>query len=342
VREASLDGAPLLRPLAWDFPADAAATGDDEVLLGPWLLYAPVLAQGAQGRDIHLPAGRWFELRSGAVRDGPVTFPHTVTLAALPVFVREGALVPRIDPQPWVDHHAAEVLYLDAYPAAAPTSFTLYEDDGATPAWETGAYAETALTLQRTATGAVLAAARTGPFQPPARTVVVRVHRADHGLTGATLDGDELPRRASFDELVRTGNGCWYDPADLSIAVAFADQAQWTLTLVHDPALGDPRPPVPVSFDVTLPAGTPDGPVYVASSVDDWASQTPLQRTAPDKAAGVLAVPRGEWFFFKFTRGDWTTVEKWPQCAEASNRYGFGAAHPVRSETVWAWRDQCP
>jgi alpha-glucosidase len=34
-------------------------------------------------------------------------------------------------------------------------------------------------------------------------------------------------------------------------------------------------------------------------------------------------------------------VEKWPGCVEATNRYGFGSAHPERRDTVWAWRDLC-
>ena len=56
----------------------------------------------------------------------------------------------------------------------------------------------------------------------------------------------------------------------------------------------------------------------------------------------MVAVPRGEWFYYKYTRGNWATVEKWPGCVEATNRYGFGAAHPLREETVYQWADQCP
>ena len=36
------------------------------------------------------------------------------------------------------------------------------------------------------------------------------------------------------------------------------------------------------------------------------------------------------------------TVERYADCSEANNRYGFGAAHPMRSDTVWTWRDRCP
>ena len=33
--------------------------------------------------------------------------------------------------------------------------------------------------------------------------------------------------------------------------------------------------------------------------------------------------------------------EKWPQCEEAANRYAFGAAHPMKEDQVFGWRDWC-
>lgn len=66
----------------------------------------------------------------------------------------------------------------------------------------------------------------------------------------------------------------------------------------------------------------------------------PLTR-AGGVATRVIQVPRGEWFEYKYSRGDWCTVEKWPDCEEAENRYGFGAAWPVREEAIYGWRDLC-
>jgi len=94
--EAETTGAPVLRALTYEFPDDpAAARIDDEAMLGPWLLVAPVLTQGASSRRVHLPPGRWFEVDSGAAWEGPADIDVGVTLAALPTFVREGAIVPR-------------------------------------------------------------------------------------------------------------------------------------------------------------------------------------------------------------------------------------------------------
>ena len=72
--EASQTGAPILRPLVWEFPDDVA-TYDlaDEAMLGPYLLVAPAVTQGATSRSVYLPAGRWFEWGTDRVFDGPTT-----------------------------------------------------------------------------------------------------------------------------------------------------------------------------------------------------------------------------------------------------------------------------
>ena len=120
-------------------------------------------------------------------------------------------------------------------------------------------------------------------------------------------------------------------------------RAELPLTARYDTALRDARPDVDVTLDVTVPDGTPrDRPIYVATSANGWTHAPLAWNARTGRAEGTVRVPRGQWFFYKFTRGDWGTVERYPDCSEASNRYGFGAAWPVRSERVFTWRDRCP
>ena len=345
VHEASERGAPVLRPLVYEFQNDASvATLGDELMLGPYLLAAPVTAQGATSRSIYLPAGRWYEYHSGAVVDGPATIEVGVTLAALPLYVREGAIVPHGPQLEWTDQAPLDPLRLDIYPASAPSSFELYEDEGDGLGYQTGCYSLTRFTTEQTAMGARLdIAPRQGSCPPPARRLEVRLRRADHGASGVSLAGVPLASFGSYAELAAAGSGYWVDADDLSIVVALGDTDDATIELYYDTALGDPSPPVLVPLEVTAPAGTPPAPlVHVSSSANGWSQQPFDWAVAPQIAQGLLVVPRGEWFYYKYTRGDWTTVEKWPGCVEATNRYGFGAAHPLRQDTVYAWADLCP
>jgi len=96
--QASQTGAPILRPLVWEFPDDAA-TYDlaDEAMLGPSILLAPAVAQGATTRSVYLPAGRWFEWGTDRELDGPATITVELRTNALPMFAREGAVIPATD-----------------------------------------------------------------------------------------------------------------------------------------------------------------------------------------------------------------------------------------------------
>ena len=59
----SAHGAPTMRPLAYEFPDDRACRGvDDQYMLGPDLLVAPVTVQGATTRLVTFPGDattRW-------------------------------------------------------------------------------------------------------------------------------------------------------------------------------------------------------------------------------------------------------------------------------------------
>jgi hypothetical protein len=102
-------------------------------------------------------------------------------------------------------------------------------------------------------------------------------------------------------------------------------------------------PPVKAPLQVLVPFDTPpDSTIFVATSASGWAQQPLEWSTVPFAAVGEVEVPWGEWFYYKYTRGDWETVEKWSGCLESANRYAFGKAHPVKEDVVEEWADLCP
>jgi alpha-glucosidase len=275
--EAARTGAPILRPLVWHFPDDAK-THDlgDQAMLGSSIMVAPVLVQGATSRAVYLPAGRWYELHAGAIHEGPATIQVSTTLAALPLFVRAGSIVPATDG-------------IDVYPGTAG-SFTLVEDDG-----------RTQIEISDESDGMRVTVGGTKPR-------VIRVH----GVGAAT---------GNFDANARV------------LTATVTGEAK----LVFDKA-SDPAPPIAVTFEVRVPADSP-GTISVAVSANNWTHVT-LTRVAPDLARGTVMVPRGEWFEYKYGRGDWNTVEKTTGCGERPNRYRFGAPKP-QTDAVTTWRDRC-
>jgi Glycosyl hydrolases family 31 len=95
-------GAPVMRPMLLELPEDTRLTNTwDQYLFGAELLVAPVVTAGATSRSVFLPPGRWLDYngrrqvaRSGA--EGSMVQAEA-PLDTIPVFVREGAIVPRGD-----------------------------------------------------------------------------------------------------------------------------------------------------------------------------------------------------------------------------------------------------
>ncbi len=92
-----------MRPLFVDYPSDPAAWGvEDEFLLGPDVLVAPVLQEGARSRTVYLPAGqRWRCAWTDAPHEGGATVQAEAPLSRIPVFLRaESRLALRDGPAP--------------------------------------------------------------------------------------------------------------------------------------------------------------------------------------------------------------------------------------------------
>lgn len=331
--ESSRTGAPVLRPLVFEFQDDETTYAiADEAMLGPWLLVAPLLTKDAPaGRQVVLPKGRWYDFRSGAVLPGGGTFvvtaaPDPLPQDALPLFAREGAIIARTEVGANVAAARGGTLFLDAFPGPARSAFTLREDDGTTAA----ALSRITFTTSRGAGSIRFAAsAREGTYVAPHRQVVVRIRRVDHGVTSVKLDGAALPAR-SF---------AW-DENDRALVVTLPSSFPFVLDVALDTTL-DADGDVDVPLRVRLPPGTPTAtPIHVASARAGW-GHAPLTRVG-DEATGTVRAPRGGYTSFKITRGGWPTVEKGAACEELPNRRALGAATRAVLVSVAAWADRCP
>jgi len=141
------EGATILRPLVMDFRADPRArTLADQFMFGPALMVSPVVTYKARERPVYLPAtpGGWYDFWSGASAGGDGAAGATISapapLGAVPVHVRAGSIVAFGPELQYTDEKPADPVTLVVY-AGADGAFTLYEDDGMSYDYETGASA---------------------------------------------------------------------------------------------------------------------------------------------------------------------------------------------------------
>ena len=132
-------GAPFLRALPLDFPDDPkVADLRDEYMFGPAFLVAPVTEQGATSREVYLPAGAdWYNYWTNEKVKGGQTAKVDAPIDTIPLFVRAGSIIP-FGSMIESTHEKQAIAKVRVYPGA-DASFTLFNDDGTTYAYEKGA-----------------------------------------------------------------------------------------------------------------------------------------------------------------------------------------------------------
>jgi alpha-glucosidase len=139
--EAATTGAPILRPLFYEFPNDAHAYDvDDQFLLGNSLLVAPILRPDVRRRAVYLPAGEWIHWHTRQKFNSRGEFcAVNAPLDELPLFVRAGTILPMAEPMQFVGEKPQRHIALEVFPNPTARGY-LYEDDGESFAHEKGRF----------------------------------------------------------------------------------------------------------------------------------------------------------------------------------------------------------
>ena len=192
--ETAATGAPITRPLVFDFQHDAQALDQGHsYMFGRALHVAPVVEPDVTHWPVYLPAtpGGWFDFWTGAHREGGRSHDVPVSIETIPLHVRAGAIIP-LGP---VLQSTAEATNerIDLYVApGANGRFDLYEDQGLDNSYETGS-ASTIPLHWDDAAGTLTIGARRGSFEGMLETRQFVVHRIVQGTSpAATGPGIEV------------------------------------------------------------------------------------------------------------------------------------------------------
>jgi alpha-glucosidase len=173
--EAATTGAPIVRPLLYHFPNDPQTfTLSDQVMLGSSLLAAPIYRPGVEHRAVYLPEGRWYDWWSGEAIDGPTHILVHAPLERMPLYVRAGSIIPMAPVMQYVDERPLDQLTLRIWKGTG--EWTLYEDDGHTFEYKTGASCTTTYRVRTEGQQTLVEIkAREGGFSPAAREAIVEL-----------------------------------------------------------------------------------------------------------------------------------------------------------------------
>jgi len=165
------------------------------------MIAAPIVrpadpATGLASVDVWVPRGTWIDYQTQETFTGPSWVRLVGDLERLPLLVREGAILPLAPLAPTTVAIPADELIVEVFPGRAG-AVRIYEDDGATQAYQQGQYEWTPIIMQTESNG--VCKLQIGPTEgrcdalPEARSYEVRfpaTRRPDRVLIDGKQAGD--------------------------------------------------------------------------------------------------------------------------------------------------------
>jgi alpha-glucosidase (family GH31 glycosyl hydrolase) len=220
----------MMRPLVLAYPADPQVLNlADEYLFGPDILVAPILDEGAVERSVYLPQGNWIDYWSDEIHTGPQFITTRAELNKLPLFIRQGAIIPLGPGLQYTSQHPLDPLTLEIY-RGADRSLVLYEDDGDSTSYQNEDYAETRFEIIHDEQGLLCHLGQTkGQFTGcrTERTIILNIHQQPQaGAVSCT--GESVPAMETAEALGQARTGWYWNPRNriLSIKLSPANIAR--------------------------------------------------------------------------------------------------------------------
>lgn len=147
-RRYNTEGIPPFRPLVMDYPSDKKFRDiSDQFMVGESLMAAPLYQKGNK-RKVYFPEGTWFDFNTNEKYEGGREYEITTRFDQLPLFVKEGTLLPLAEPVQHISPETVFNLHCKVY-GTDTAECTLFEDDGETYDYTRGKYNDVTLRAEK-------------------------------------------------------------------------------------------------------------------------------------------------------------------------------------------------
>lgn len=221
--EASQSGAPLMRALVYEFQEDEKVYDESfDYLLGRDLLVANVIEKGAKTRKVYLPKGsRWYAWGDDfRAYEGGEEIEIPVTMESIPMFLREGAIIPMAGNQLMSmerDHMTA--LHLIVVPGAE-REFILYDDDGVTNDFRKGVFRKTHIRMRGESVVELRFTAE-GEYTDFVESVTVEMVKKERSPFWVTLGDRKIEHYLNRRKFEAAAEGWYYSQTERAVLVKY-------------------------------------------------------------------------------------------------------------------------
>ncbi|WP_047545932.1 glycoside hydrolase family 31 protein [Psychroserpens sp. Hel_I_66] len=188
------DGTPILNSLVlYDQEDVQTHYRTDEFVFGNHILACPILEQNAKGRRMYFPIGKWYNFWNDDVQKGGRELWVDSDLDSMPIFVKEGAIIPKYPIQQYVGEKNIETVVLDVYYKEGKEQSLLFDDAHDGYDYTKGRYSLRTFKLTGKPNELIIQQHKEGKFEAGYETFELKIHGLPFEITEIQVDNVIIP-----------------------------------------------------------------------------------------------------------------------------------------------------
>ncbi|MDH3321508.1 MAG: glycoside hydrolase family 31 protein [Flavobacteriaceae bacterium] len=198
------EGSPILKSLVlFDQDDNQTHNRTDEFIFGDKILACPVIEPNAKGRRMYIPKGKWYNLWTNAVIEGGKETWVDADIDSMPIFIKEGAVIPVYPVQQYVGEKEITELTLEVYFKKGKEKSQLYEDSQDGYDYKKGRYSLRNFRVVGKKNELIIQQHQSGKFITSYETFKINFHGLPFDVSKVKIDKEEI---AFADVKVNGGN----------------------------------------------------------------------------------------------------------------------------------------
>ena len=197
-------GMPMIRSLHLEGHIDPETFfREEEFFLGHNIMICPVSEPEKKTRRMYLTSGQWYNYWTDELVNGGSEITVDTPLDQIPIFIRQGAVIPRQPAMQYVDEFEFEELTLECYKPIDNNQSTLYEDSGdGFDYLKSDGFVKKHFNSAFEGTNWIITQNIEGEFESTYNNYHIRLHGLDQSAQQILVDGTDMTINATFENKV--------------------------------------------------------------------------------------------------------------------------------------------
>ncbi|PIB31736.1 glycosyl hydrolase [Gaetbulibacter sp. 5U11] len=186
-------GTPILKSLVmYDQEDNQTHYRTDEFVYGDQILVCPIQEPNAKGRRMYIPRGSWFNFWTDELVEGGKEKWVDAEIDSMPIFIKEGAIIPKFPIQQYVDQTIIEELSLDVYFKLGKESSQLFDDAHDGYDYTKGRYSFRTFKLTGKSQELIIQQHKEGKYEATYKTFKLNIHALPFEINEIQIDNETV------------------------------------------------------------------------------------------------------------------------------------------------------